>query len=562
MPLQLPNQGPINSSFDFYTPLTALGKQWNDNAATATRKDAMAQVSQQLQDSGKITDYSPFFKSGDPSLLSLGQKMMQSQQENATTAASAASLADYRKASLANEAARIGLTRQSQDEEQWQLIQPKPDEFGDTQPPYAYNKRTHETKPITLPGQPASSGDINDVYGGGGGRPAPAPGPSPFPSVGKQASLALPPTLANANASMDVPPPQQAAPVASSPSMLSSLASMVAPTEANAAGVGQAGQPSPQDTSPAAVAAQTGAAVPSSMAGWANPQALATEPQDFQAKATDPIPPPKPGEHTIADFKNAVRSGVSGDDLYNYLPLMVKNRVRDMVEGRMSASGIKNAQVQALLNIATTIDPGFSDNVWKARSTMWNDLAKSTPGSAGGIISNGASAMDHLAKASDQLVDLGNFNGYNGLGGGAFGYLENAAANNPFTRSNITQAKIGGIKNTLGRYGAESTKFYAGTAGTGEERKHANEAVTPETTTGLDQAAYLESEAELMERRFKNKEDQVRGVMGDDYLQKHPIPGLVTAQQNLAKVRANIELLRGNAPAEGTTKTKVPWSFQ
>jgi hypothetical protein len=556
--LQLPSYVPA-TTFDFATPLDKLSKIWTSNADADARQTAMQPIADQLRTQGKITDFSSLLTSRDPSLIKIGQDLYQKQQEAQQTAVTQASLDAYRKATLAQTAASnasldqyrkatIANAKEAADQDSWKLVPEKTDEFGGTTPAYLYNPKTTETKAVKPPGAPDAGNDLYSPQ-----TPA-VRGPSPFPSVGggtpkppgPQSSLVLPPSVASANASMDMPPPA----VAPSPSALSSLASLVTPTAAQAAEPPQPGQPASGDTSFAARFAQPPAApqaAPQAAPGWANAQTLATQPADFQDKVTDPIQPPAAGDRTINDFKTAVQRGVTGGDLYNYLPTLVRNRVQGMIEGRVQASGTRNKQVQALINIASTIDPDFTDASWKARSTMWNDLAKSNPASLGGALMNGEAATGHLAAASDNLVKIHNRAGPDIPGGQAIGQAWNTVANKLATPEQ--GGILTGAENLLHRYGGESQKFYAGTPGTEGERKHAETVMNPRSSTSLDQAAYLESENDLMMEKYKAAEDHVRTTMGDSWLQKHPV---ITpqVQERFNRVKANIATLRGGASAD------------
>jgi hypothetical protein len=125
-----------------------------------------------------------------------------------------------------------------------------------------------------------------------------------------------------------------------------------------------------------------------------------------------------------------------------------------------------------------------------------------------------------------------------------------------------TQGKIAAINDNLGKYGAESTKFYSGTGGGVEERTAALHEMNPNTVSGEEMAAYAAKEKGLMLDRLHEKEAQIRDTMGDAYLQKHPVftPEL---KADIARIEANVAKLRGGAsgaPAGGTAPTGVKWS--
>lgn len=187
-----------------------------------------------------------------------------------------------------------------------------------------------------------------------------------------------------------------------------------------------------------------------------------------------------------------------------------------------------------------------SDETYAQKRKMQTDLAASGNNSMGGILSNGKSAFEHLGTLSDSLANIGNASHDYPLGGSvayAQNYLGNKLGGSD-TKSRLTSANDAGLK-----YGEEATKFYAGSGGGEAERMAALKNLDPTTTSGEEQAAFVQTEKELMLGRLRQKEGQIRDALGQGYLDRHPVmtPEL---QSQIAKIDGNIKRLR-----EGTGAT-------
>jgi hypothetical protein len=226
----------------------------------------------------------------------------------------------------------------------------------------------------------------------------------------------------------------------------------------------------------------------------------------------------------------------------------VSNRVAQLYRGEGGFPNARTNKIDAVaMNVIQQIHPDWNAELFKQKNTMRNDLAKSSAGTIGGILSNGKSAFEHLANLSGSLAGLGNVSGPDVPGGahvGAVGnFIGNVAIPTPETKGKIAGANANALK-----YGQESTKFYAGTGGGEAERMNALRAMDPRSTLATEQAGFLEAEKELMLGRLRQKEAQVRSVLGDDYLEKKPIMDN-ELQGFIKKIDDNIAKLRGTAPA-------------
>jgi hypothetical protein len=232
------------------------------------------------------------------------------------------------------------------------------------------------------------------------------------------------------------------------------------------------------------------------------------------------------------------------------VPKQYATVVSGMLDGTLqppSSFALTKPYWQQLLAAAKNTDPSFDENNWTARHKMSAEIAASGNSSMGGILSNGKSSFKHLAEYTESAADLGN-SSHDFPGGSGVATVQNYLANSPLTASSGTRAKIGAINTNLGHFGQESTKFYAATGGGAEERMSALKEMNPTTKSSEEMAAYAEKEKSLMLDRFREKEAQIRDVMGEKYLQEHPVytPEL---QRDIARIDANVSKLNGKTTA-------------
>lgn len=251
---------------------------------------------------------------------------------------------------------------------------------------------------------------------------------------------------------------------------------------------------------------------------------------------------PAGGSSGAAGMDPAEWGAMAPEDRLAKMDPQVQGEIKAIYEGRQTGTG---RNVQQLLPLVNQVYPDFTMQDYNAKKVMRDDLNKSGNSSMGGILANGKSAFAHLADTSDALAALGSAS-HDFPGGGGIATMQNWVGSK--LAGSDMKGKITAANDTLGHYGQESTKFYAGTGGGVEERTAAMKNADPSTSSSEEQAAYLQSEKGLMLDRLHQKENQVRQALGDDYLQKNPIvtPEL---QQTIARIDANIAKLRGKAPA-------------
>lgn len=297
-------------------------------------------------------------------------------------------------------------------------------------------------------------------------------------------------------------------------------------------------------------------------------QTLEKGPTGYKQIQVQPAAPGTSGTTTVpasgyfAPGVSKLDSTLSGDAYLNQFSPEVKAAVKNYLEGGTMPSG--NPRLQGLATMAKTIAQKYGPEVgipaddaeFAARRKMRTDLAGSAPNSAGGILSNGKSAFEHLANLSDKMVDLGNYNGPNIPFGGAVAAAGNYVGN-AITPTSETKGKVGAFNDNALKYGQEATKFYAGSGGGEAERMNALRTLNPVTSSANEQAAFLQTEKELMLGRLRQKEAQVRDTLGQAFLDRHPVttPDLV---ESIKKLDDNIARLKGQQPLPAASAQAAP----
>lgn len=266
--------------------------------------------------------------------------------------------------------------------------------------------------------------------------------------------------------------------------------------------------------------------------------------QRYQAPPPGPPVPERTGEDYLKaetpEVQSIAKAYLAGDAMPTGNPRL---------QGAMTRGKI------VAMKYAQDMGIPFSDALYAEKRKMMTDLAASGPSSMGGILSNGKSAFGHLANLSDKFVDLGNYSGPDVPGGAHAATVGNYIGNVALPTSD-TRGKILAVSNNAVKYGQEATKFYSGTGGGVEERLQALKTAQANTSSGKEQAAFLQTEKELMLERIHQKEAQVRSVLGQGYLDRNPIM-TDDVKATLKKLETNITRLKGDA-ASGPSAAAAP----
>lgn len=223
--------------------------------------------------------------------------------------------------------------------------------------------------------------------------------------------------------------------------------------------------------------------------------------------------------------------------------------------GNPRLHSIQSIAKQAAIRWGQDTGNPVSDSTYAAKRKMFTDLASSGNSTMGGILSNGESSFKHLAEYTKSAADQGNASHNFWMGGPiahAQNYLGNAAGGSD------VQGKVKAINDNLGKYGAESTKFYAGTGGGVEERLNALKEMNATTTSGEEAAAYAEKEKSLMIDRLNTKFQEIINTLGEERGNAEIAKHMPDIQKNIATIDANIAKLRGQPAPSAAANTVLP----
>ena len=252
----------------------------------------------------------------------------------------------------------------------------------------------------------------------------------------------------------------------------------------------------------------------------------------------------------LAPGVSQVDKSLSGNDYLGQYSPDVQAAVRDYVAGKSMPTGNpRKGWTQNIKAIAQKygqdIGVPADDTTFSARRTMRNDLAKTSPGSIGGQISIGNTALGHLADLSQKAVELGNWDV--GLAGPS--HAINAVRGMTSSQS----AKMEALRGAAQHYGQEVTKFYSGSPGGEAERNRFLETVNA-AKTPQELAAVLETEAALMRDRISAMESNIRATLGEEGVRQYPVIRDV-GKKALDQLTSNVSALRGGGmPSSGTVK--------
>jgi hypothetical protein len=219
------------------------------------------------------------------------------------------------------------------------------------------------------------------------------------------------------------------------------------------------------------------------------------------------------------DLNNVNWDEPDADKFLKQFPAPIQSQVHAYVEGRQMPTGNpRSGNVQQVKMVAQAYGDktgmAADDTTYNARKTMRNNLSLGTPGSLGGQITNGNTAIGHLADLAESAAKLDNAD----WGFSPLSHAINATRNMFGDKSPIVQE----MKDTALKYGQEITKFYAGSGGGVEERTRFEQAVS-NANTPKELAAVLSREAQLMQSKLGGLEVSIRQTLGDAFLKDHPI---------------------------------------
>jgi len=220
-----------------------------------------------------------------------------------------------------------------------------------------------------------------------------------------------------------------------------------------------------------------------------------------------------------------------------------------------SQYSLRNPKVGKMVDAANSI--GIDMSKYGARQAMVKDLAKSTPGSAGGQLDSSSAMIDHVTDLADDYIKLHNSGGYGGS-------LVNAAKNAMTPSGSERDQLLKSIATHSMNFSGEVTKQLAGAPGGQEERQRRVDLINQPRGAPATQASALEAElADAINKRQATL-DRVKDTMGEDYITQNPrlqkqAEKLELAKKKLLELRNGPAIKDGAAPAAAAPAIPSGW---
>lgn len=253
---------------------------------------------------------------------------------------------------------------------------------------------------------------------------------------------------------------------------------------------------------------------------------------------------------SLNSFQTALKNGVTGEALYQYLPPGMAQTVKGMIEGRVqppSTIAMRSPTNLALINAANAIDPNFDATSWKSRSTFNQQMGSAQPGAVGGQKNLMGTALGHLAELADKAVDLGNVD----TPIAAVGQAANAVKNMTTTNA----AKVNGLNEAAARFAGEVGKLYSGSQGGGVHEREDTRSRFGGNKTSAELASALETSKELIQSKLEALEQQRRDVFGQN--SQFDFVG-DKGREAIAKIDTAIAKLRGQGSGNSPQSQAAP----
>ncbi len=272
-----------------------------------------------------------------------------------------------------------------------------------------------------------------------------------------------------------------------------------------------------------------------------------------------------PGSPFLNPGTSQIDPNLVGEQYLQQFRPEIQQYIKGYMRGEITPTG--QGRDKSMAELAKKIGPKYAaevglpwdENLFAQRRKMQMDLAGSGPNSMGGIMANGRSAFQHLGELGDAFVGLHNYSGSAVPGSALVAGIGNSIRNSELLRTQPQANAIAGTRPPLLKYGQESTKFYAGTGGSKEERTKPETNINVQHATSGEMAAFLKAERKLMLDRFEEKENQFGKIMGEDYLQRHPLRDALM-QRSLDKIDEAIAKLEGGGTPASAPAGRPPLS--
>jgi hypothetical protein len=254
---------------------------------------------------------------------------------------------------------------------------------------------------------------------------------------------------------------------------------------------------------------------------------------------------PQNGNSPQGSIQEAIKAGVKGDDLYQFMPPDRAQTVKAMIDGRMpppSTTAMRSPATMQLIDAANAIDPSFDATTWKARSTFNTQFGSQAPSSIGGQKVLMSTALGHLAEVAHSAAQLDNSDGsFTGLA--PVGHFLNAAKNKTTANAAIANA----LEDKVAKFSGEVGKLYSGSQGGGVHEREDTRNRLGSGLTSAELAAGLEASRDLILSKQKALEDQTSQIFGPERAKKFDFVG-PEGRDAINKIEKAIMKLRGQNP--------------
>lgn len=244
---------------------------------------------------------------------------------------------------------------------------------------------------------------------------------------------------------------------------------------------------------------------------------------------------------------------LSGNDYASFLQKNEPgkfNLINGMLTGRIAPATLGRygtKQVQALLEDAARIEPGFDMSKWTGRVKTIAELGSGQPNSMGGKTQALKNSLEHLGNTAEAIADKGNYDLGTPILSAPANYLTSQTTGQQGAANKIdTEARI---------YGGERTKFLTGRGGTEEERTAFAHKLGPNTAAPAASAGAIEGEYAQLKDAIENHKRQLRDQLGERAY-KELLPTLdAEIEKHYKRIDAQISRLRGNGDTSAAPAT-------
>ncbi len=206
-----------------------------------------------------------------------------------------------------------------------------------------------------------------------------------------------------------------------------------------------------------------------------------------------------------SDLSQAIRSGIQGPQLLQYMPIPLRNEINQILSGNAAPPSLsaRNPQARQLMMIASAVDPTFDATQYGARYATARSFSA-------GVDSQNVKAinqtMSHALHLLDNINQLGN---YGGIAPGAVNWVKNIYGEHVAGES--TQQNF---EQTVGALASELRKVFAAQGGGSLTELKSWEENFPLNASPTQQRSYLQNGMYLLKGAISALQDKYQRGMG------------------------------------------------